>query len=105
MTAPVAAHPAADTAHSENPLHRLSDEQIEELGRIYDDLHEQVKSDLGQRDADYIRGVIGLHRRLALLGRVLLVPARFRSSQTADSGTNGRSRAIGSAGIRPVIRV
>src|SRR5437763_2625196 len=80
MTAPVAAHPAADTAHSENPLHRLSDEQIEELGRIFDDLHEQVMSDLGQRDADYIRGVIGLRRRLALLGRVLLVPARFKSA-------------------------
>jgi fatty acid desaturase len=78
MTAPVAAHPSSDTTDPENPLHRLSDEQIEELGKVFDELHEQVKSDLGQRDADYIRGVIALHRRLALQGRVALVPARFK---------------------------
>ena len=59
MTAPVAAHPSSDTTNSENPLHKLSDEQIEELGQLFDKLHEQVKDDLGQRDADYIRGVIG----------------------------------------------
>ncbi|MEA2426298.1 MAG: NADPH-dependent stearoyl-CoA 9-desaturase, partial [Thermoleophilaceae bacterium] len=76
MTAPVAAHPASDTAHPENPLHRLTKEQIEELGREFDSLHEQVKSDLGQRDADYIRGVIALHRRLALMGRATLVGSR-----------------------------
>src|SRR4051794_32863080 len=78
MTAPVAAHPSSDTTNSENPLHKLSDEQIEELGKLFDDLHDQVKSDLGQRDADYIRGVIGLQRRLALLGRAALVAARLR---------------------------
>src|SRR3954452_25548564 len=76
MTAPVGVHAASDTAHPENPLHKLTPEQIEELGKAFDDLHEQVKSDLGQRDADYIRGVIALHRRLALLGRALLVGAR-----------------------------
>jgi linoleoyl-CoA desaturase len=77
MTAPVAAHPSSDTTNSDNPLHRLSEEQIEELGKLFDDLHEHVKNDLGQRDADYIRGVITLQRRLALEGRAALVPARF----------------------------
>ena len=80
MTAPVAAHPSSDTTDPENPLHRLSEEQIEELGKLFDELHEQVKDDLGQRDADYIRGVIGLQRRLALMGRAALVPARFKSA-------------------------
>ena len=80
MTAPVAAHPPSDTTTPENPLHRLSDEQIEELGRLFDELHEQVKADLGQRDADYIRGVIGLQRRLALEGRIALIPARFKAA-------------------------
>ena len=79
MTAPVAAHPSSDTTSPENPLHKLSDEQIEELGRFFDELHEQVKNDLGQRDADYIRGVIGLQRRLALEGRLALVPARYKA--------------------------
>ena len=62
----------------ENPLHRLTEDQIEELGRKFDELHDQVKSDLGERDARYIRGIIDLQRRLALAGRVLLFGARFR---------------------------
>src|ERR687884_2052289 len=62
----------------ENPIHGLSEEQLEEIGRKFDELHEQVKADLGDRDARYIRGIIGLHRRLALLGRVLLIGSRYR---------------------------
>src|SRR3954453_22174840 len=62
----------------ENPLHTLSDEQIEAIGREFDELHEQVKADLGDRDARYIRGVIGLQRRLGLMGRVLLIGSRYR---------------------------
>src|SRR5436305_15155424 len=78
MPAPVGVHASSETAQADNPLHRLSDEQIEELGELFDHLHEDVKSDVGQRDADYIRGVIALHRRLALIGRAALVSARFR---------------------------
>jgi fatty acid desaturase len=85
MTAPVASHPSSDTTDPENPLHRLSEEQIEELGKLFDELHEQVKNDLGQRDADYIRGVIGLQRRLALMGRAALVPARFKAGWIAGT--------------------
>jgi NADPH-dependent stearoyl-CoA 9-desaturase len=62
----------------ENPLHHLTEEQIEELGRKFDELHDQVKADLGERDSRYIRGIIDLQRRLALLGRVLLLGSRFR---------------------------
>src|SRR5437660_8241315 len=61
----------------ENPLHRLSEEQIEAIGREFDELHDEVFDDLGERDARYIRSIIDLHRRLALLGRVLLVGSRF----------------------------
>jgi linoleoyl-CoA desaturase len=61
----------------ENPLAKLSDEQLEEIGRQFDELHEEVKSDLGDRDARYIRGIIALQRRLALMGRAELVASRF----------------------------
>src|SRR5436305_3517350 len=81
MPAPVGVHASSETAQSDNPLHKLSDEQIEELGKLFDKLHDDVKSDLGQRDADYIRGVIALHRRLALIGRAALVAARFRPAR------------------------
>jgi linoleoyl-CoA desaturase len=61
-----------------NPLAQLSDEQLEQIGREFDQLHEEVKSDLGDRDARYIRGIIALQRRLALIGRVELFASRFK---------------------------
>jgi NADPH-dependent stearoyl-CoA 9-desaturase len=62
----------------ENPLARLSDEQLEAIGREFDRLHDEVKSDLGDRDARYIRGIIALQRRLALMGRAELFASRSR---------------------------
>src|SRR3954468_19744116 len=61
----------------ENPLHKLSPEQLEAIGREFDELHEQVKEDLGERDAKYIRSIIDLHRRLGLMGRAELLAASF----------------------------
>jgi linoleoyl-CoA desaturase len=66
------------TTDIENPLHQLTDEQIDAIGREFDELHDQVKADLGDRDARYIRGIIGLQRRLGLLGRMLLIGSRYR---------------------------
>jgi fatty acid desaturase len=60
-----------------NPLARLSDEQLEAIGKEFDALHDEVKADLGDRDALYIRGIIALQRRLALIGRAELVASRF----------------------------
>jgi NADPH-dependent stearoyl-CoA 9-desaturase len=61
----------------ENPLHKLTPEQLEAIGREFDELHEQVKDDLGERDAKYIRSIIDLHRRLGLFGRTELLAASF----------------------------
>jgi linoleoyl-CoA desaturase len=61
-----------------NPLSRLSDEQLAEIGKEFDELHEEVRADLNERDAAYIRGVIALQRRLALLGRVELFASKTR---------------------------
>ena len=71
----------------ENPLHRLTPEQIEAIGKEFDALHEEVHGDLGDRDARYIRSMIDLHRRLALLGRILLVGSRFRPLWAAGTAT------------------
>jgi NADPH-dependent stearoyl-CoA 9-desaturase len=60
-----------------NPLSQLSDEQLEEIGREFDQLHKEVKDDLGDRDARYIRGIIALQRRLALIGRMELFASSF----------------------------
>jgi NADPH-dependent stearoyl-CoA 9-desaturase len=61
----------------ENPLHKFSDEQLEELAREFDAIHDEVFADLGERDARYIRSIIELHRRLALGSRIVLFGGRW----------------------------
>ncbi len=62
----------------ESPLARLSDEQIEELGKAFDAIHDDVFDDLGDRDRRYITNMIRLHRRLVVAGRVVLLGSRER---------------------------
>ena len=66
------------TTMIESPLARLTDEQIEEIGREFDAIHDEIYEDLGDRDRRYIVSMIELHRRLAVLGRVLLLGASLR---------------------------
>jgi fatty acid desaturase len=79
---------------SENPLHRLTPEQIEALGREFDELHEQVKADLGDRDAVYIRSMIAFQRRLALIGRAELIASRWRIPWLVGAGTLGMAKIL-----------
>jgi fatty acid desaturase len=69
--------PAPDTM-IESPLARLSDEQIEALGKEFDAIHDEVFGDLGDRDRRYIVSMIEMHRRLAVSGRVVLFFSRFK---------------------------
>jgi fatty acid desaturase len=85
-------HVAIDT--SENPLHRLTPEQIEAIGKEFDELHEQVKSDLGERDARYIRSMIALQRRLALIGRFELIASRWRIPWLLGASTLGMAKIL-----------
>jgi fatty acid desaturase len=78
----------------DNPLHHLTDEQIEEIGREFEALHEAVKADLGDRDARYIRSVIGLQRRLALLGRLELIASRWRVPWIVGASTLGMAKIL-----------
>jgi linoleoyl-CoA desaturase len=71
----------------DNPLHQLTEEQIEAIGKEFDALHDEVFEDLGDRDAAYIKGMIDLHRRLVVLGRVFLIGARFRPMWVAGTAT------------------
>jgi fatty acid desaturase len=62
----------------ENPLARLTPEQIEQLGKEFDAIHDDVYAELGDRDARYIRSTIKLHRELVLAARAMLTGARYR---------------------------
>jgi fatty acid desaturase len=72
--------PPADSiaGELESPLARLTPAQIEELGREFDAIHDEVFADLGDRDARYIRGTIKLHRHLVLAARALLLGSRYK---------------------------
>jgi linoleoyl-CoA desaturase len=78
----------------ESPLHRLSSAQIEELGKKFDELHEQVRADLGDRDARYIRSMIALQRRLALIGRAELIASRWRIPWILGASTLGLAKIL-----------
>ncbi|MGI8659575.1 MAG: fatty acid desaturase family protein [Thermoleophilaceae bacterium] len=71
----------------ENPINNLTAEQLEAVAREFDAIHDDVFNDLGERDAAYIRTMIDLHRRLALIGRVLLVGSRHRPLWLAGTAT------------------
>src|SRR4051794_35773754 len=64
----------------ESPLSKLSDEQIEELGREFDAIHDDVFDELGDRDRRYITSMIEMHRSLVVGGRVLLFGSKFKPS-------------------------
>jgi NADPH-dependent stearoyl-CoA 9-desaturase len=78
----------------ENPLHRLTPEQIEQIGREFDQLHQQVKADLGERDARYIRSMIAFQRRLALIGRIELVASRWRPMWVLGTASLGMAKIL-----------
>src|SRR5215212_9006683 len=74
-----------------SPLAHLNDEQIEELGKEFDGIHDEVFEDLGDRDRKYIVSMIEMHRRLAVLGRILLFAAKYKPAWLA--GTTALSLA------------
>ncbi len=66
--------------NGENPLTRLTPDQLDALAREFDAIHEEVRADLGERDARYIRSVIAAHRRLVTGARLLLALGSRRRS-------------------------
>jgi NADPH-dependent stearoyl-CoA 9-desaturase len=69
----------------ESPLARLTPAQIEELGREFDKIHDDVFAELGDRDARYIRSMIEMHRRLVVMARIVLFASRRRPAWLAGT--------------------
>jgi fatty acid desaturase len=83
-----------ETTVIESPLARLTAEQIEELGKEFDAIHDEVYDDLGDRDRRYIVSMIEMHRRLAVLGRVLLLFSRHRPTWIAGTTANSLAKIL-----------
>ncbi len=82
------------TTEVQSPLARLTDEQLEELGRELDAIHDEVYDDLGDRDRRYITAMIDLHRRLAVLARVSLLAARFKPAWVLGTTANSAAKIL-----------
>jgi linoleoyl-CoA desaturase len=75
----------------EHPMGRLTRAQIDELGDAFQKIGDEVRADLGEADAHYIRSLIEFHRRLAALSRIVLMASRYPPAWLL--GTTGLSVA------------
>ena len=73
----------------DDPTAHLSAEDIENLGRELDAIRAQVIASRGERDAEYIRGIIQTQRQLELASRAVLLFSLFPPAWLA--GTAGLS--------------
>jgi linoleoyl-CoA desaturase len=84
----------ATTVEVESPLAHLSEEQLEELARELDEIRDRTFADLGERDRRYIESMIAMQRRLAVMGRVLLLGARYRPAKIAGTAALSMSKIL-----------
>ncbi len=78
----------------ESPLAHLSADQIEELGREFDAIRDRVRADLGDRDRRYIESMIEMQRRLAVIGRVLLLASRYRPARVLGTASLSMAKIL-----------
>jgi fatty acid desaturase len=78
----------------ESPLARLTDEQIEELGKEFDAIHDEVFDELGDRDRRYITSMIEMQRRLVVMGRILLLASRYRPFWVAGTASLSMAKIL-----------
>ena len=68
---------------------RLTKQQLAAMQQEFDDLQREIKADLGQKDVDYIKGIIRVQRYLEITGRTLIhfsfTPIPFMLGVTALS--------------------
>jgi len=78
----------------QSPLAHLSAEQLDELAREFDAIRDRVHAELGDRDRRYIESMIAMQRRLAVIGRVLLLGARYRPAQIAGTAALSAAKIL-----------
>lgn len=72
----------------------LSDADIEEIGRRFDAIQEEVKQSLGERDVAYIKNLIRFQRGLEVAGRAALLFSHKKPLFWAGAGLLGLSKII-----------
>jgi linoleoyl-CoA desaturase len=82
------------TAEAASPLAHLSADQLDQLADQLDEIRDRVFADLGERDRRYIESMIAMQRRLAVMGRVLLLGARYRPAQIAGTAALSMAKIL-----------
>jgi fatty acid desaturase len=88
------AAPQAPPDEFESPLARLTPDQLDQLGREFDAIKDRVQAELGERDRRYIESMIEMQRRLAVLGRVLLLGSRHRVPWLAGTAALSSAKVL-----------
>jgi linoleoyl-CoA desaturase len=84
----------ATTTEAQSPLARLSPERLDELAREFDAIRDRVRAELGESDRRYIESMIEMQRRLAVIGRVLLLASRYRPAQVAGTAALSMAKIL-----------
>ena len=94
MTTTIKPTAAPIDTQSESPLAHLSEEQLAQLAQEFDAIRDRVMADLGERDRRYIESMIEMQRRLAVLGRALLVASRNRPAWVAGTAALSAAKIL-----------
>jgi NADPH-dependent stearoyl-CoA 9-desaturase len=79
---------------AQSPLAHLSACQLEELADELDAIRDRVLADLGDRDRRYIESMIAMQRRLAAIGRALLLASRYRPARAAGTAALSAAKIL-----------
>jgi len=82
------------TDKPESPLAHLTEEQLEALADELDGIRDRTFAELGDRDRRYIESMIEMQRRLAVIGRVLLLAAANRPARIAGAGALSAAKIL-----------
>ena len=79
---------------TENPTAHLTPEQLEEIGKEFAAIHDEVFSELGHRDRRYIVSMIEMHRRLVVLSRLVLLFSRAKPAWAAGTAALSLAKVL-----------
>jgi NADPH-dependent stearoyl-CoA 9-desaturase len=84
----------ASAPDAQSPIAHLSPRQLDELAGELDAIRDRVLGELGDRDRRYIESMIAMQRRLAVIGRVLLLASRYRPAKAAGTAALSAAKIL-----------
>ena len=86
--------PTSPTDKPESPLQHLTEQQLESLADELDAIRDRAFAELGDRDRRYIESMIEMQRRLAVIGRVLLLAAANRPARLGGTAALSAAKIL-----------